>query len=137
MINAILTGLSGLHAATKKLEASASNIANLQTAGSLEAGKQAPYTPIGTQQSTVTDSSGNGLGVRSDYVPKDPAFVPAYDPDSPFADENGIIGLPNVNLAEEAVNINIAEITFKANLKTIQAASDLSKELFRVFDERV
>ncbi|MCC7305783.1 MAG: flagellar biosynthesis protein FlgC, partial [Alphaproteobacteria bacterium] len=38
MINAIATALSGLTAATKKVAATASNIANLQTVGSLEPG---------------------------------------------------------------------------------------------------
>ena len=136
MIGAINIALTGLGAASKQLLASASNIANLQTAGSLEEGAQAPYTPLRTQQTAITDESGNGLGVNTTFVAKDPAFVPAFDPDSPFADENGIIGVPNVDLAEEAVNINIAKIQYKANLKTIQAASDLSKELFRVLDDK-
>lgn len=136
MIGAINIALTGLGAASKQLLASASNIANLQTAGSLEEGGQAPYTPLRTQNTAITDTQGNGQGVSTTFVAKDPAFVPAFDPDSPFADENGIIGVPNVDLAEEAVNINIAEIQYKANLKTIQAASDLTKELFRVLDDK-
>ena len=40
-----------------------------------------------------------------------------------------------INLAEEAVNINLAEITYKANLKTLEVASDLTKELLNAVDE--
>lgn len=130
MIESIGIALTGLDAASKRLSASASNIANLQTVGSLEDGRQAPYTPIDTQQTARE----NG-GVNTTFVQRDPAFVPAFDPDSPFADENGVIGVPNINLAEEAVNITLAEITYKANLKTLQAASDLTKELFNAVDE--
>lgn len=137
MTNAIQIALSGLSAAVKKVNASASNIANLQSVGSLEPGGQAPYTPIGTAQSAVTDQSGNGLGVRSDYVPKNQPFVPAYSPDSPFADANGIIGVPNVDLAEEAVNLNLAEITYKANIAVLKTAEELSDELFKAFDKKV
>lgn len=136
MIGAINIALTGLTAASKQLLASASNIANLQTTGSLEDDKQAPYTPLRTQQTAITDNQGNGQGVQATYTAKDPAFVPSYDPDSPFADENGIIGVPNIDLAEEAVNVNLAKIQYKANLKTIQAASDLSMELFRVLDDK-
>lgn len=136
MIGAINIALTGLGAATKQLNASASNIANLQTVGSIEDGGQAPYTPLRTQNTSINDDNGNGQGVAGTYVAKNPAFVPAYDPDSPFANADGIIGVPNVDLAEEAVNINIAEIQYKANLKTIQAASDLSKELFRALDKK-
>ena len=135
MISSINIALTGLTSASKQLAASASNIANLQTVGSLEEGGQAPYTPLRTQQTAATDQSGNGQGVQSTFAPRENPFVPAFDPDSPFADENGIIGIPNINLAEEAVNLNLAEIQYKANLKTIETASELSEELFRIFDD--
>lgn len=137
MLSAITIALSGLEAASKRLSAGASNIANVQTSGSLEPGGQAPYTPLDTRQSAQTDTQGNGQGVRSDFVPRQNPFVPAFDPDSPFADENGVVGVPNVDLAEEAVNINLAELQFKANIKTIETASELSEELLRIFDEEV
>ena len=137
MINAIQTALSGLFAASRKIEASASNIANLQTVGSLDDPDNKPYTPLTTKQTTVTDTNGTGLGVKSEFVPKDPPFVSVFSPDSPFADENGIIGIPNVNLAEEAVNIQLAKVAFKANLKIIEAAKEMSDALLRTFDKKV
>ncbi len=130
MINAIQTALSGLTAASKQANASASNIANQQTAGSLEEGGQAPYTP----RDVARTADANG-GAAATTVSRNPPFVPAYDADSPFADENGIIGLPNVDLATEIVNLNLSEIAYKANLKALQAASDLSNELFRIIDK--
>ena len=137
MINAIQIALSGLAASSKKVEASAENIANLTTTGSISDPDNAPFEAKTTVQESLSDSQGGSLGVRADVIPKNTPFVPAFDPDSPFADENGVIGVPNVNLAEEAVNLSIAEITFKANLKVIEAASDLSDELLDIFDERV
>ena len=136
MISAINIALTGLTAASKQLNASASNIANFQTVGSLEEGAQAPYTPLTTQQTAVTDGEGNPQGVRSEFTPRNNPFVPAFDPDSPFADENGIIGVPNVDLATEAVNINISEIQFKASAALIRTASELSDELFRIIDDQ-
>ena len=132
MINIALTGLT---AATKDLSVSASNIANFQTVGSLEEGEQAPFTPLTTQRTAITDSTGNPQGVRSDFVPRDNPFVPAFDPDSPFANEDGIIGVPNVDLATEAVNLNIAELQFKASAALIRTASELSDELLRIVDD--
>ncbi len=137
MINAIHTALSGLAAASKKVEASASNVANLTTTGSLSDPNNAPYSAVTTVQETITDSDGNALGVKANVIPKNTPFVPAFSPDSPFADSDGLIGVPNVNLAEEAVNISIAKNTFKANLQVIQAASELSEDLLRIFDDRV
>ena len=137
MAGPINIALTGLTAATRQLNASASNIANLQTVGSLQEGGQAPYTPLTTSQTTVTGEGGQPFGVNSTYAPRNPPFVPAFDPDSPFADENGVIGVPNINLAEEAVNLNLAELTFKANVSVIETAADLDKELLSIFDERV
>lgn len=135
MMNAISIALSGLSAATKKLNASAANIANLQSTGSLEEGRQAPFNPLTTEQTAQTDTEGSPQGVRTEIVPRQNPFVPTFDPDSPFADENGIIGLPNVNLAEEAVNQIQAELAFKANIATIKTAENLSDELLNIFDE--
>jgi flagellar basal-body rod protein FlgC len=137
MINAIQIALSGLMAASKKTEASASNIANLQSSGSLEDTGSAPYSALTTKQSSYVSDGGDVLGVRSEFVPKNPPFVPAYGPDSPFADEQGFIGVPNVNLAEEAVNLKLAELSFKANAAIIKSASELQEELLSAFDDKV
>lgn len=136
MINAIQIALSGLSAASKKVEASASNVANMLTAGSLDDPENAPYAPIKTQQEALTDADGNSLGVKAGFVPKTPAFIPSYAPDSPFANGDGLIGVPNVDLAEEAVNMSLAKTAFSAAAKTIQTASAMQEDLLRMFDER-
>jgi flagellar basal-body rod protein FlgC len=130
MIKSINIALSGLNAASNRLNASASNIANLHTAGALEGEGPRPFTPITTQQTT----SDNG-GVNSEIVARQQPFTPDFDPDSPFADENGIIGVPNVDLAEESVNLILAKLQYKANIEVIQTASELSDELLNAFDD--
>lgn len=136
MIGPINIALTGLSAASKQLAASASNIANLQTVGSLEDGGQAPYAPLRTQQTALTAPGGQGQGVQAAIVPKTDPFVPAYAPGSPFANAQGLIGVPNTDLAEEAVNITLAKLQYKANLKTIETASELGRELLRIVDDK-
>lgn len=132
MINTIQIALSGLAASSKKIEASAGNIANLNSAGSLTDPAHAPYSAVTTVQETD-----EGGGVKAAIIPKNTPFVPAYDPGSPFAETDGLVGVPNVNLAEEAVNITLAKTAYKANLKVIQAVSDLSRDLLGIFDDKV
>lgn len=129
MINSISIALSGLNAATNKLNATASNIANITTSGSFDGGK-APYDALTTTQSALD----NG-GVRSEVVSAGRPFVPSYAPDSPFANAQGLIGTPNVDLAEEAVNLSLAEITYKANISTLKTADELTEELLNIFDD--
>jgi flagellar basal-body rod protein FlgC len=135
MVNSISIALSGLEAASKKLNASASNIANIQTVGSLEDGKQAPYTPLTTTQTAISDGNGNPLGVRTEYAPKSQPFIPSYEPDSPFANAEGIVGVPNVDLGEEAVNTIFAKLAYKASISIIKAQEELDEELLRAFDD--
>lgn len=137
MINAIQIALSGLAASTKKVESAASNIANLTTAGSLTDPQAPPYSAVTTTQQAVTGQTGEAQGVKAEIVPKNTPFVPAYSPDSPFANEDGLIGIPNVDLAEEAVNLNLAKYSFQANLKIIETADELTQELLNTFDDRV
>ncbi len=133
MIGAISNALSGLLAASKRVEASASNIANASSAGSLDpTSPNQPYSALTTIQKT--DGTG---GVTATNVPKQPGFVNAFAPDSPFANTDGYVGAPNVDLAEEAVNLKLAEITYKANIATIKTADEMSHALDNLFDKRV
>jgi flagellar basal-body rod protein FlgC len=137
MINAIKNALSGLTASQRSINVSANNIANLQTSGSLEDADNPPYTPLIAQHKSVSDSEGNGLGVQSELIPKTTPYVPAYDPDSPFADTDGVVGVPNVSLAEEAVNIKVAGYIFEANAKVIKAVDEMTEEIHHIFDREV
>lgn len=132
MINAISTALSGLTASLRKLDTAANNIANVSTSGALtpENGPE-PYSAQLTTQQTV--SSG---GVKTNIINKDPGFITAYAPNSPFANTDGEIGIPNVDLAEEAVNLKLAEYAYKANLKVIETTSELTDELLEGFNEK-
>jgi len=138
MIKAIQIALSGLNAASRKVEASASNIANISTSGALNpADGPAPYQALTTQQTAQTVGAGNGAGVRAEIIPTQRPVVQAYAPDYPYANSEGLIGVANVDMAEDIVNMQIASTTYKAQVKTIQAAADMQKELLSLFDKRV
>ena len=127
MLNAIGIALSGLQAASRKVEASASNIANMQTAN---------YEPLTTSQTAQSDQNGNAQGVISQNIPKTNAFTPSYAPDSPFANTQGYVNTPNVDLAEEAVNMSIAEATYKANVAVLKTVDEMTNEMLKTFDKK-
>lgn len=138
MIKAIQIALTGLTGASKQAQASASNIANLTTTGTLDpADGPAPYTPVTVTQTAITDTAGNGQGVISDIVPSNRPPVPVYAPDSGAANADGLIGAPDIDLAGEIVNLQIANTTYKANAKTIQIASEMQDALLNMFDRKV
>ena len=133
MINSLGTSLSGLLAASTRIGASAQNIANANTTGSLDESGRQPYRAVTTQNET----SANGQGVISTVIPKEKPNVPVFSPSDPDADTQGFVAAPNVNFAEEAVNIKIAEASYKANLAVIETVSDLSEDLLNIFDDEV
>lgn len=133
MIGAISTALTGLLAATQRVGASASNIANLGSAGSLDPqSANQPYQAV-----TTVQTANAGGGVTSNVVPKKPGIVNAYAPDSPFANADGLVGTPDVDLAEEAVNMKLAEISYKANISVIKTTEDMTEELLNTVDKKV
>lgn len=125
---AISSALSGLHAATKRVQGAASNIAN---AGDLSRVKpkdgEPVFQPIQTVQSPVP-----GGGVMAHFQPLDPSTVTVYQPDSPLADANGLVNAPNVDLEQQLLDLLGAEQAYKANLKTIETAAQMDKDILKL-----
>jgi flagellar basal-body rod protein FlgC len=122
MINAISTALSGMMAAAKRLDGAAGNLANEQSAGRRDpqSGDAQAYEPAVTVQ-----QSAPGGGTLASYRPASPATVPAYEPDSPLADAEGLVAEPNVDAAREMTEMLSARQSYAANLKTVRSAADM------------
>ena len=72
------------------------------------------YEPV-----RVYQSSDGGGGTRAEFVSVKPPHVKSYDPGNRLADDDGIIARPNVDYAEEFVNLNQAEHAYTGNLMVI------------------
>ncbi|WP_036838036.1 flagellar basal body rod protein FlgC [Pleomorphomonas oryzae] len=122
--------LTGMQAAATRLEASASNIANASSSGSLPnaSGSTNAYAPVTVKQSDV-----KGGGVSARIVNAADPYVPAYDPTSPDADAEGMVASPNVDMASELVNVMTARISYEASTKTMKVANDMLKTTLDAF----
>ena len=61
-----------------------------------------------------------GVQVRS-IVEDQSALVPVYNPNHPDADEEGYVMLPNVNTAQEMIDMMSASRAYEANITTFNA----------------
>ena len=124
MLSALATAVSGMNAAAKRLEVSASNVANARTTGTVPdaTGASTAYQPLAVKQSAVA-----GGGVATTVVPARPGFTLEYDPNSPDADANGFVGAPAVDFASEAVEQLTAKLSYEASLEVAKTASDMMK----------
>ena len=134
MADALSIALSGAHAQTVRLAASASNTANLRTRGQFPAAGAAPaesdpYRPVQAVQQSRTLGDGSGAGVVTGIRPTVPAFVPEYDPGAAEADAAGIVGAPNVDAAREIVEQKLSLRAYQANLRTVRATDEMQKSL--------
>ncbi|USG59784.1 hypothetical protein NBZ79_11405 [Sneathiella marina] len=128
MLSIAGSALSGLHAASKTVEASARNVANYGTVGTPGAdGTGKSYDAV----EAIQTSGPNGdptVTIRE----RNPATVIAYAPQNPLANEEGLIEIPNVDLAEEFVTQNLAMHSYKANLKMFEIWDDMQQAVLDI-----
>jgi flagellar basal-body rod protein FlgC len=129
MFDAIKTALSGLLAAQNTLYSVATNVANSSDVSRLtpQAGDAPTFQPIDTVETT-----GTGGTVVSTFTPVTPATVTVPDPQSPLADSQGLVGLPNVDLGTQLVTAQTAKIAFEANAKVITTAKKMEQSLLNI-----
>jgi flagellar basal-body rod protein FlgC len=60
-------------------------------------------------------ADGSGGVEISDLIEDKGAFQTILDPGHPNADADGFVMMPNVNMASEMINLNIASRTYQAN----------------------
>ncbi len=129
MTDAFSIAVSGLRAQSTRLAATASNIANASTSGTVPGSDpSAPastlYTPV-----TVDFSAQAGGGVSAQVRPDPNAYSVIYDPSSVHADGNGLVAVPDVDLAEQAVNLLESKALYKANVSVIKVQDELLGDL--------
>jgi flagellar basal-body rod protein FlgC len=133
MSAALAIAASGMAAASLRLDVSAGNVANMSATGPMPdanasntTGFPAAYVPLRIDQVDVA----GGTAARMTTV--SPSYVPRYDPSAPYADKNGMVAAPNVDLANEVVQQITALYTFAANAEVMQAESQMMKALLDI-----
>jgi flagellar basal-body rod protein FlgC len=126
--------VSGLNAAARRLQVSASNVANSQTTGALPnadgtvpAGAPTAYAPLALVQTATV-----GGGVQTSITTVTPSTTAVFDPQAPFANQDGLVAAPNVDLAQEFVGQLLASYSFAANAAVLRADDRMTKSLIDI-----
>ena len=126
--------LSGMNAAARRLEVAASNVANASSTGAvpnadgtLPAGAPRAYAPL---QLVQTESAGGG--VQTTVTTVTPSTITVSDPNAPFANKNGLVAAPNVDLAQEFVGQLLASYSFAANVAVLKTNDQNTKSLLDI-----
>lgn len=139
---------SGLSAASLRVNVAASNIANVRTTGPLPASDgastsaatgspgiaptfPAAYVPLRVDQVDQSSDSTPG-GTIATVSTVSPSYTAQSDPSAPFANGDGLVAAPNVDIANEFVQLAAAKYSFIANAKVIQAYAETEKSLLDI-----
>lgn len=116
---------SGLVAQRTRMNAISDNIANIDTLVN-ENREYDPYRRRVPIFSVGDPSSGSSMGVHVSEIEVVESGLPArYEPESPFADDQGYVYHPNVSLEIEQVNALEAARAYEANITAIEVTKSM------------
>jgi flagellar basal-body rod protein FlgC len=128
--NAINASASALAAERQRIEVAVSNLANAESTRGADGQVYKRRDVVLASQSTETFdlalSRANATGVRVAAVLEDQSAPRRrFEPSHPDADAEGYVALPNVDPAEEMVDMMGASRAYQANLTAINLIRDL------------
>lgn len=126
---------SGMNAQSVRLNTTASNIANAESAASsseqVYRGRHPVFAASYNQMlgnpsaaGTNRDDAAVGVGVRG-IVESDAPMQMRHEPNHPLADEEGYVYYPNVNVVEEMTNMISASRSFQVNVEVMNSAKQM------------
>jgi flagellar basal-body rod protein FlgC len=134
---------SALTAERLRMDVISNNIANANTTRTVEGGPYirqrvvfAPrFDPAPTFSPLIPMMTPEGLpvGVRVTSIQKDPSPPKlVYDPGHPDANAEGYVAYPNVNLANEMVDLISASRAYQANITAFNATKSMALEAMSI-----
>lgn len=124
---------SAMSAESLRLNVTASNLANAQSAGGSEATTYRARHPVfaAVMQSVNGDSSSYGVEVK-DIVQSNAPLEQQYQPDNPLANEDGYVFLPNVNMASEMSNMISASRSYQSSVEVLNTSKQMMLATLRM-----
>jgi len=132
---------SALKAERARLNIAAINLANANTTRTMEGGPYKAKSVVFAAkpldgvnfQDTLNSSTERLRKVEVVQISEDKApFKEVYDPSHPDADANGIVRFPNVNVAEQMVDMMSAKRSYEANVTALDAVKNMALKALEI-----
>lgn len=131
---------SGMSAQSLRLNTTASNLANAETASSSTDAAYRSRKPVfAAIQQAMMGAAGAGAGVDGGgpsagvevrgIVESDAPLQPRYEPNHPMANEEGYVFYPNVNVVEEMADMMSASRSFQTNAEVVNTAKSMMQRV--------
>jgi flagellar basal-body rod protein FlgC len=131
LFDPISTAETGVNVTQTWLDSVSENIANMNDVSPVTEGAYQtrfvvagaiPGQAEGTGPGSATDAAIGGGSEVEGIALGSPDGTLAYEPDSPLADKQGMVRVPNVNLGDQMTDMIMAQNGYEANLATISQA---------------
>jgi flagellar basal-body rod protein FlgC len=139
LFSALQVSASGMAAQRTRAEMLVENMANADTTRTPEGGpyRRKDVVFISDPQSSPFSAAfqkeaGQGVSIASVVQDKGPPEL-RYLPDHPDADSNGYVAFPNINPAEEMVNLLNASRSYEGNVAAMTAVKDMITHSMSLF----
>ena len=132
---------SALKAERARLNIAAMNLANANTTRTIEGGPYKAKSVVFAAkpldglnfQDTLNSTTERLRKVEVVRISEDKApFKEVYDPSHPDADANGIVRFPNVNVAEQMVDMMSAKRSYEANVTALDAVKNMALKALEI-----
>lgn len=139
IFNSMQINTTGLNLERLKLDVISSNIANVNTTRTPEGGpylrKEVTFEEsINRQKSYLTGKiSDTSFGVRSTGIIENEENTKlVFEPEHPDADENGYVTYPNVDMADEMIELMTTIRTYEANVTAMNASKAMLNKALQI-----
>lgn len=133
LVNVFDIAGSGMSAQSVRLNTTASNLANAQTASSsIDQVYRARHPVFAATYNQALNLDANAVNVDSEagvkvmgIVESDAPLQQRYEPHHPQANEEGYVYYPNVNVVEEMTDMISASRSFQVNVEVMNSAKQM------------
>ena len=117
---------SAMSAQSLRLNTTASNLANADSASSSTGATYRARHPVFAAVFDGARAQGSAVGVQVRGIVESQAPLRSqYAPDHPLADAQGYLHLPNVNVVEEMANMISASRSYQSNVEVINTSKQM------------
>jgi len=121
LFGALDISASGVNAAQMWINTSAGNIANANDVSSTSSAAYQAQTPVFVPGVSLPDGTGSGVAVAGIALGSSTGIIES-NPQSPLADGQGLVRVPDVSMSDQLVNLVQAQNDFQANTAAMERA---------------
>ncbi|MCC6488326.1 MAG: flagellar basal body rod protein FlgC [Candidatus Hydrogenedentes bacterium] len=125
--------VSGLRAQRTRMNVIAQNIANAMSPVTAKGGAFRRQMTILSGEPVTPIASVDKLGVEVKKIASDPSPLRrVFEPGNPYADADGYVEYPNIDLAVEMVDLVSAQRAYEANIAVVLSSKRMTQKALEI-----